>query len=117
MSFPYSNPLSASRQNFQLSLEPTSNFGVTYSVSNTGGYMEVANLSDLVWDFSGQTGFITGSTIPIQFFKGTGAGYSPDILTLNSDYWSTGRRRLGMLAYVYETNTFYQYQIELGLLC
>ena len=86
MSFPYSNPLSASRQNFQLSLEPTSNFGVTYSVSNTGGYMEVANLSDLVWSFSGQTGFVTGSTIPIQFFKGTGAGYSPDILTLNSDY-------------------------------
>jgi hypothetical protein len=112
MSFPYTNPISASRQNFQLSLDETSNFGVTYSVANTGGYMEVANLSDLVWNFSGQTGFVTGSTIPIQFYKGTGTGYSPDILTLNSDYWSTGRRRLGMLAYVYETNTFYQYQID-----
>lgn len=79
MSFPYSNPQSATRQNFQVSLDTQSNFGISYSVSNTGGYMEVASLSDLVWNFSGQTGYVTGSTVPIQFFKGTGAGYSPNI--------------------------------------
>ena len=110
MSFPYNNPQTATRQNSQLSVNRQSNFGVTFSVSNTGGYMEVANLSDLEWTFSGQTGNITGSTIPIQFFKGS--GFIPDVLTLNSDYFSSGRRRIGMLVYVYETDKIYQYNID-----
>jgi hypothetical protein len=33
-------------------------------------------------------------------------------LTLNSDNISSGRRKLGMLVYVYETNKIYQFRIN-----
>ena len=54
----------------------------------------------------------SGNTIPIDFLKGTGAPWSPDVLTLNSDNISSGRRRLGMLVYVYEVDQVYQYRID-----
>lgn len=109
--FPYSNPISSNQASSQVSLSPDSVFGVSYSVLNTGGYMEVANLSDLVWNYTGGTGLIEGSTIPIQFNKGINTTFSPDILTLGSDNMSSGRRRLGMLVYVQETRLVYQFTI------
>jgi hypothetical protein len=77
--------------------------------------MEVYGLTDLNFVIPvGQTGFIeySGNTIPIEFNKGTGTAFSPDVLTLNSDNMSSGRRRLGMLVYVYETNKIYKHTIS-----
>ena len=76
--------------------------------------MEVYSLNDLYYTIpSGTTGLIefTGNTIPIQFQKGTGFSFSPDVLTLNSDNISSGRRRIGMLVYVIDEDQIYQYQI------
>ena len=53
----------------------------------------------------------SGNTIPINFTKRTLA-FLPDTLTLNSDNISSGRRRLGMLVYVHETELTYQYTID-----
>lgn len=90
-------------------------FGVTYSVLNVGGYMEVYTLDDLNYTIPiGQSGSIkfSGNTIPIEFSKSNGSPTSFDTLTLSSDNISSGRRRLGMLAYVYEVNQVYQYCID-----
>jgi len=112
---PYKNPISPIQLLGSQTVSRTDTFGTNFSVLSTGGYMEVYNLSDL--DFTipvGQTGTIefSGNVIPIQFKKGSGSVFSPDVLTLNSDNISSGRRRLGMLAYVYETNTIYRYTID-----
>jgi hypothetical protein len=98
--FEYRNPITSNQASTQVSLSRNSIFGISYSVLNTGGYMEVYNLSDLVWSYTGGTGLIKGSTISIQFNKGTNTTFAPDILTLGSDNISSGRRRLGMLVYV-----------------
>jgi hypothetical protein len=90
-------------------------FGTNFSILQTGGYMEVFRLSDLSYTIPpATTGVIqfTGNTIPIQFTKGTGSAFSPDVLTLNSDNISSGRRKIGMLVYVYETNKIYQHTID-----
>jgi hypothetical protein len=90
-------------------------FGTNFSILQTGGYMEVFKLSDLSYTIPpATTGVIqfTGNTIPIQFTKGTGSSFSPDVLTLNSDNISSGRRKIGMLVYVYETDKIYQHTIE-----
>jgi hypothetical protein len=100
------NPVSVSRNEV---------FGTNFSVLGVGGYMEVYNLSDLNYTIpAGRTGTIefTGNTIPIEFKKGTGSAFSTDVLVLNSDNISSGRRRLGMLVYVYETDRIYQYTIR-----
>ena len=109
---PYKNPLSSVQVNGSQTVPRRKNYGVTYSVSNTGGYMEVYNLSDLVYETPeyGQVQF-TGNTIPINFYKGSGTTFSQNVLILNSDNISSGRRRLGMLVYVYETDEIYQYYI------
>jgi hypothetical protein len=76
--------------------------------------MEVFSISGLTYEIpSGQTGSIeySGNTIPINFIKGNGAAYSPNVLILNSDNISSGRRKLGMLVYVYEFDQVYQYDI------
>jgi len=75
--------------------------------------MEVYNLSDLNFTVPGTTGTVklSGNTIPIRYTKGTGSLFSPNIITLNSDNISSGRRRLGMLVYVHETDQVYQYTI------
>ena len=90
-------------------------FGTNFSILQTGGYMEVYSLSGLTYTIPpSTTGIIefSGNSIPIQFTKGSGSVFSPDVLTLNSDNISSGRRKLGMLVYVYETKKIYQYSID-----
>ena len=114
MAFPYKNPISSIQNSASESVTRTVTFGSNFSVLQTGGYMEVYSLSDLNWSTYGiASGAVnnSGNTIPITFTKGTGSAFSRDILTLNSDNISSGRRRLGMLVYVYENNTTYQYII------
>jgi hypothetical protein len=53
----------------------------------------------------------SGNTIPIQLNVSNGSTFSFNVLTLNSDNISSGRRRIGMLVYVIGLNEFYQYQI------
>ena len=92
-----------------------STIGTNFSILQTGGYMEVYSLSGLTYIIPpATTGIIefSGNSIPIQFTKGSGSAFSPDVLTLNSDNISSGRRKLGMLAYVYETNKIYQFRID-----
>lgn len=92
-----------------------STFGTNFSILQTGGYMEVYTLSGLTYTIPPvTTGIIefSGNSIPIQLSKGSGSVFSPDVLTLNSDNISSGRRKLGMLAYVYETNKIYQFRID-----
>jgi surface protein len=92
-----------------------STFGTNFSILQTGGFMEVYTLSGLTYTIPpATTGIIefSGNSIPIQFTKGSGSVFSPDVLTLNSDNISSGRRKLGMLAYVYETNKIYQFRID-----
>jgi hypothetical protein len=77
--------------------------------------METYSLSGLTYTIPpATTGIIefSGNSIPIQFTKGSGSVFSPDVLTLNSDNISSGRRKLGMLVYVYETNKIYQFRID-----
>ena len=100
----YKNPLTSNQISAQQSVPVNSVFGVTYSVLNTGGFMEVYNLSDLKFNYAGGTGLITGSTIPINFSKGTNTTFNPDVLTLSSDNISSGRRRLGMHVYVHDVS-------------
>jgi hypothetical protein len=92
-----------------------STIGTNFSILQTGGYMEVYTLSGLTYTIPpATTGIIefSGNSIPIQFTKGSGSVFSPDVLTLNSDNISSGRRKLGMLAYVYGTNKIYQFRID-----
>jgi len=90
-------------------------FGTNFSILQTGGYMEVYDLSGLTYTIPpATTGIIefSGNSVPIQLVKGSGSVFSPDVLTLNSDNISSGRRKLGMLVYVYETNKIYQFRID-----
>ena len=54
----------------------------------------------------------SANTIPIEFSLSDGSPTSFDTITLGSDNISSGRRRLGMLVYVYEVNQVYQYCID-----
>jgi hypothetical protein len=74
--------------------------------------MEVFSLNDLNFVYSG-TGLqqLSANTIPIQLTLRS-TPVAPDILTLNSDNISSGRRKLGMQVYVQETDTVYQYVIS-----
>ena len=111
--FPYKNPISSEQLNGVQSVQRSEVFGTNFSVLSVGGYMEVFNLSDLNYTINGLGPIeYSGNTIPIDFLKGTGAPWSPDVLTLNSDNISSGRRRLGMLVYVYEVDQVYQYRID-----
>jgi hypothetical protein len=111
--FPYKNPISSEQLNGVQSVERSEVFGTNFSVLSVGGYMEVFNLSDLNYTINGLGPIeYSGNSIPIDFLKGTGAPWSPDVLTLNSDNISSGRRRLGMLVYVYEVDQVYQYRID-----
>lgn len=108
-------PISPEQLNGIQSVSRTEVFGTNYSVLGIGGFMEVYNISDLQFDVpSGTTGTISlsSNTIPINFIKGSGSSYSPDVLTLGADNISSGRRRLGMLVYVHETDQVYQYSID-----
>ena len=114
MSFTYKNPISSTQITATNSVDREKVFGTNFSVLQTGGYMEVYNLSDLKFTIpDGDTGQIefTGNTIPVNYSKRT-LPFLPDNLTLNSDNISSGRRRLGMLVYVHETQLTYQYTIS-----
>ncbi len=114
MANPYKNPQTPLLSVGTFSVQPSQTFGTNFSIYGVGGYVEVYELQDLIYTIpSGSQGDIefSGNTIPIQFQKGSGSVFSPDVLTLNSDNISSGRRRLGMLAYVYSTQEIFQYNI------
>ena len=113
--FLYKNPITPEQLNGAQSVSRTETFGTNFSVLGIGGFMEVYNITDLYFTIPPLTTGpieLSGNTVPINFLKGSGAPFSPDVLTLNSDNISSGRRRLGMLVYVYETDQVYQYQID-----
>ena len=115
MAVPYKNPISSVQVSTPQSVSRTSVFGTNFSNLNVGGYMEVYNLSDLSLTLTA-TSYpsliqLSANTIPIRYTKGNGTFLSPDYLTLNSDNISSGRRRLGMMVYVHETDKVYQYVI------
>jgi hypothetical protein len=113
MSLIYKNPISASQLTGAESVARDVNYGTNFSVLQVGGYMEVYTLNDLSFTVpAGQTGTIeySGNTIPITYSK-RALPFLPDSVTLNSDNISSGRRRLGMLVYVHETEQTYQYTI------
>lgn len=112
--FQYKNPIVNSQVTGADSVENRQTYNATnFSVYNVGGYMEVWNLSDLEYTFSGQTGFVelSANTIPVKFNKAS-TSTLPDSIELYNDGISSGRRRLGMLVYVHENNTTYQFQID-----
>lgn len=112
MSFQYKNPIANDSLSAPQGVSLTSNQGTNFSVSQVGGYQEVFYLENLTLTFSG-TGVqnLSGNTIPIQIAVQPNSGLTWSTLTLNSDNISSGRRRLGMLVYVHETDTVYQHTI------
>jgi hypothetical protein len=112
MSFPYKNPISGQQVDGEISISRSSVQGTNYSVLGVGGFMEVYHLNDLLLNFSG-TGLqqLESNIIPVNLTIGTNNTFNPTFITLNSDNISSGRRRLGMLVYVHETDQIYQYQI------
>ena len=113
--FQYTNPLNTSLAVVGPS-SPTSLsqfYGTNFSTYGIGGYMEVWSLNDLNFSTFGATGQIqnSGNTIPVNLYIRPVATLT-DKLLLNSDNISTGRRRLGMLVYVYQSNTVYQFSID-----
>lgn len=90
--------------------------GTNFSIFNIGGYKEVWSLNDLNFTIpSGTQGAVrySGNTIPINFNTGQTTPFNiPNYLYIESDYISSGRRRLGMLVYVHETDETYQFRIS-----
>lgn len=114
MSFNYKNPITPLYSLGNISVKRDNVFGTNFSVLSTGGYMEVYDIEDLYFTVPPSTvGLVefTGNTIPVQLNMGNGSPFSFNVLTLNSDNISSGRRRLGMLAYVISQDQIYQYQI------
>jgi hypothetical protein len=114
MSFNYKNPITPLYSLGNISVKRDNVFGTNFSVLSTGGYMEVYDIDDLYFTIPPSTvGLVefTGNTIPIQLNISNGSPFSFNVLTLNSDNISSGRRRLGMLAYVISQDQIYQYQI------
>jgi hypothetical protein len=110
---PSNKPKSPFVVNSTSSVGATSLNGTNFSIYGVGGYMEVYNVSDLYYTIpSGTIGQVydSSNTIPINFYVGT--GYSNNTLVLNSDNISSGRRKLGMLVYVHETDQIYQFKIN-----
>jgi len=113
MSFEYKNPKSSVVLSGPNSVPLDSNTGSNFSSFQVGGFYEVFSLSDLNFTIpSGATGTIlySANTIPIDFSYNAPNG-APNVINLYSDGISSGRRKLGMIAYVYENNKTYQYQI------
>ena len=112
MSFSYRNPILGDTQTSPKT--PTSDdrtYGLNFSVYNIGGYMEVDTLSDLGYTTNSATGNInySGNTIPVNFYVSSTPLASKVFLW--PDKISSGRRRLGMLVYVRDNDTTYQYRI------
>lgn len=107
--FPYINPSSPNLlsipeidkgRNFAFTPPQGYVYGTHFSIYGIGGYMEVQNLSDL---------HISSNTIPINAIYDISG--NPFTIILNNDNVSSGRRKLGMLVYVYQTDTIYQFYI------
>lgn len=114
MSFNYKNPITPLYSLGNISVKRQNVFGTNFSVLSTGGFMEVYDIDDLYFTIPPSTvGLVefTGNTIPIQLNISNGSPFSFNVLTLNSDNISSGRRRLGMLAYVISQDQVYQFQI------
>ncbi len=93
---------------------PPTNDGITWDVYNVGGYMSVNYLTDLLFNIpEGAVGSIVdyNTTIPIEFDYFDPLGID-NIIHLNNDGISSGRRKVGMLVYVAETNKVYQYSFD-----
>lgn len=115
MPLSYKNPLNPNQVYGPTSVPREVTYGTNFSIYEIGGYMQVYTLQDLIYTIpNGQTGLVeyTGNTIPIRFVKGENNTFNPDVLFLNSDNISSGRRQLGMLAFVQENQTIYQYSID-----
>ena len=114
MSFPYKNPQGGLRVGTPWKVDLDSVVGSNYSVYNIGGYMEVYTLDDLNFITSGTSSGLVNYSVEIQYrfllIKDRYQLYL-DYVTLWSDGISSGRRRLGMLVYVHETQKTYQYTI------
>ena len=111
----FKNPSSPIKTNGTPSLLGNVTIGTHFSAFGVGGYQEVYEVSDLYYTIPNNTyGIIqySGNTIPISFSKGSGTTFSKDFIILNSDLISSGRRRLGMLVYVYETDQIYQFSVN-----
>ena len=114
MSFNYKNPITPLYSLGNISVKRDNVFGTNFSVLSTGGFMEVYDINDLYFTIPPSTvGLVeyTGNTIPIQLNVSNGSPFSFNVLTLNSDNISSGRRRIGMLAYVINQDQVYQFQI------
>lgn len=119
MALNYKNPTSSEIKTVPESVTRINTVGTNFSVYNVGGYMEVYTLSDLELTLTGGTGGeeieLSGNTIPIRFIPGGTVPFPPfnlpDTVILYSDNISSGRRRLGMLVYVHETQKTYQFTI------
>lgn len=98
--FPYKLPISLNTIQYPITPSSGNSSGTHYSIYGIGGYVEVQNLSELSY---------TSSTIPVNVLIDSSGNTTG--LILNGDNISSGRRRLGMLAYVYETDTIYQFYI------
>jgi hypothetical protein len=73
--------------------------------------MEVENISDLNYTVEGNNVIrFSGNTIPVEFYLSPNP--LADKIFLWNDSISSGRRRLGMLVYVQETQLTYQYTID-----
>ena len=106
MSFEYKNPNSSVILSGPNSVGIDSNTGTNFSIYQVGGFCEVFSLDDLKFNIpSGSTGTILFSEniIPIDFSYNAPNG-APNVINLYSDGISSGRRKLGMVAYVYENN-------------
>jgi len=113
--FPYKKSISPIQLLGTQSVNREATYGTHFSTDGIGGYMEVFNVTDLIFTIpTGQTGSIeyTGNTIPVNLLKGGAGPFSTDVLTLNPDNISSGRRKLGMLVYVYEYDQVYQFAID-----
>ena len=113
MSFQYKNPISGTLLNGPDSVALDNPQGTNFSVLSIGGYMEVYSHQDLIYDPIGPGGSVTNSanTIPIEFAYNQPYAID-DIVYINSDEISSGRRRIGMLVYVISADTTYQLQID-----
>ena len=112
MSFSYKNPKVGTTLSSPDVVTRLSVVGTNFSVLSSGGYMEVWSLDDLNFQTFGGSGTIqnSGNTIPINYQKST-LGFIPSKVTIEDDGITSGRRRLGMLVYVHETDQVYQYVI------
>jgi len=114
MSFNYQNPIAGTINEGPIGVSLDNSNGTNFSVYSIGGYMEVYSHQNLNYTIpEGSSGQIlySGNTIPIAFNYNAPNEF-PNVLTLNSDEISSGRRRLGMMVYVISADTTYQYIID-----